>query len=63
MTRKAPRRRRCDACGQLVTFVCYIQRDGFGMRVCEADLRRGDKVFHGRGKNDYTTHTYQTGAN
>jgi hypothetical protein len=57
------RRRRCACCGQLVGFVAYIQRPGFGewaMRVCEPCLQRGDRIFYGRGPRDYTVHTFQT---
>lgn len=61
MTAKAPRRRRCDSCGELVRFAYAIERDGIRSRVCDADLVRGDKVFHGYGPDDFTVHTYQTG--
>jgi hypothetical protein len=54
------KRRRCECCKGLVNFVAYIERDGFGMRVCEPCLQRGDKIFHGRGPRDFTTHSYQT---
>ena len=54
------RRRRCEVCGELVTFIYVIERDGLRQRVCNDDLRRGDKVFHGYGKNDFTVYRYQT---
>jgi hypothetical protein len=55
------RRRRCDHCRSLVSLVYAIERDGFGSRVCQDCLQRGDKVFHGYGKEDFTVWTYQTG--
>lgn len=55
------RRRRCEACAALVAFIYTIERGGLLMRVCQDDLIRGDKVYHGRGRNDYTVWTYQTG--
>lgn len=54
------RRRRCEACQQLVSFIYVIERDGLRQRVCQDDLRRGDKVFHGYGPKDYTVWTYQS---
>jgi len=60
----AQRRRRCDRGpegGHLHSgFTYVVEREGVRFRVCQSHLRRGDKVFHGYGRNDYTVWTYQT---
>ncbi len=57
----AKRRQRCDKCKRLVGFLYAIEREGYRQRVCQDDLQRGDKVFHGYGRNDFTVWHYQTG--